>query len=85
MEDGDSKPGCNEEATRAEAIAHVVEANSYEDPAGFEESCIELEWLSRGSDGERDVYFPEEHDILEDWDENEWMIERDESGHGVGG
>jgi hypothetical protein len=33
----------------------------------------------------RDVYFPEEHDISEDWDENEWMIERDESGHGVGG
>jgi hypothetical protein len=55
MEDGDSKPRCIEEATRAEAIAHVVKANSYEDPKGFEEKCIELEWLSRGADGERCV------------------------------
>jgi hypothetical protein len=79
MEDGDSKPDCNEEATRAEAIAHVVEANDYEDPEEWQENRIELEWLSKGADGERNVDFPQEDDILEYWDENEWMIERDES------
>ena len=79
MDDGSLVSGCNEEATRAEAIAHVLEASSYEEAEDVDVDLIELNWSSKDEDGNKIADFPEECDILESLEENEWMIERDAS------
>jgi hypothetical protein len=79
MDDGSLVSSCNEEATRAEAIAHVVEASSYEEAEDVDVDHVELDWSSKDEDGNKIADFPEECDILESLEENEWMIERDAS------
>jgi hypothetical protein len=69
MEDGDAERWYNEEATRAEAIAHVAEASNYEDAEDFKEADSPLDWSSKAPGEE--IAFPSEAEILEYLDENE--------------
>lgn len=67
VEDGDSANIVNEEATRAEAIAHVQEACSYEDKnvEDMKEDRISLSWNSRDANGDKTIDFPEDDEVLE--------------------
>lgn len=79
MEDGDAEHWCNDVATREEAIAHVVEALSYEDAESPEEES-ELDWTSKAAGEE--IPFPSEDELIDYWDENEEEIERDAQNSG---
>jgi hypothetical protein len=52
---------CDEEASRAKAIAHVVEARSYEAEETPNEDS-DLDWIYKAADEE--IGFPTEDDIL---------------------
>jgi hypothetical protein len=79
MEDGGVERWCDEQANRTEAIAHVVEARSYEKADNIDQKS-DFDWIYKAADEE--IGFPTEDDILNYMRVNEWAMYANEGGIG---